>query len=141
MVFVELVQTTDQQKVVSTLLIDYAATLPVKIETSLLDTMWIAGTKDGYGGCIGLRELDNQTGEIKRLYVSPAARGRGLGKALIEAAIAEARARAYHRIRLDTMPTMKAAQGLYRAFGFKPIAPYYESPHECSEFFELQLVS
>jgi putative acetyltransferase len=76
-------------------------------------------------GMIGLKPLAPDIAEIKRLYVVPEARGLGLGKLLAERAIAEARAKGYARVRLDThRPSMGAAIGLYRSLGFSEIPPY-----------------
>lgn len=66
--------------------------------------------------------------EMKRLYVAPSGRGRGLGRSLIDALIREAAARGYDVMVLDTLPTMTAAIGLYRDAGFRPTAPYYDTP-------------
>jgi ribosomal protein S18 acetylase RimI-like enzyme len=79
-------------------------------------------------GCVALRPLDDAYCEMKRLYVAPPARGTGLGKALMEAIVAEGRRRGYRAIRLDTLPEMTVAQAMYRAAGFESIAPYYETP-------------
>jgi ribosomal protein S18 acetylase RimI-like enzyme len=78
-------------------------------------------------GCVGLRPLADGACEMKRLYVDPAARGLGLGRALMDAVVAEATRRRYPEIRLDTLPTMTAAIAMYRAAGFAPIAPYYDT--------------
>jgi putative acetyltransferase len=76
-------------------------------------------------GIVGLKPLALGIAEIKRLYVVPEARGCGLGRALAERAIAEARAKGYERVRLDThRPSMAAAIALYRDLGFVEIAPY-----------------
>ncbi|HYI72862.1 MAG TPA: GNAT family N-acetyltransferase [Skermanella sp.] len=90
----------------------------------------IARNMDGEPlGCVALRPLDDAGRcEMKRLYVSPRARGLGLGKALVDAVIAEATRIGHREMRLDTLPTMGEAIALYRKAGFQPIDPYYETP-------------
>lgn len=90
-------------------------------------------------GCVAVRLLDAETAEMKRLYVRAAHRGRGLGRALAEAAIAAARAAGCRRIVLDTLPKMREAQELYRTLGFRPIPPYLENPTPGALCFELRL--
>ena len=80
-------------------------------------------------GCVALRPTEpDDCCEMKRLYVSPEGRGRGLGRALADAILGAAVRIGYREIRLDTLPTMAEAQSLYRKLGFVPIAPYNETP-------------
>ncbi|MGA3034832.1 MAG: GNAT family N-acetyltransferase [Terracidiphilus sp.] len=70
-------------------------------------------------GCIALRRVDRDHAEAKRLYVRPAFRGCGLGRALMEWVMAEARAAGYREIVGDTMPVMRDALALYERMGFE----------------------
>jgi ribosomal protein S18 acetylase RimI-like enzyme len=91
-------------------------------------------------GCVGVRPLDAQTAEMKRLFVRPGARGLGLGRKLAQAAIADARERGFSRMVLDTIgEKMGEAVALYRSLGFREIAPYYENPIEGALYLELGL--
>jgi ribosomal protein S18 acetylase RimI-like enzyme len=93
-------------------------------------TLLLARAADGTPlGCAALRPL-GPAGlcEMKRLYVAPPGRGLGLGQALVEAVIAHAAHAGYQEVRLDTLPTMAAAQALYLKLGFETIPPYYCSP-------------
>jgi ribosomal protein S18 acetylase RimI-like enzyme len=95
-------------------------------------------------GCVALRRLDDETCEMKRMYVDSRFRGRGVGRALTERVLAEARSRGYARMRLDTSVRQKEAIGLYERFGFAPIEPYYELSREMREwlvFRELDLAA
>jgi len=90
-------------------------------------------------GCVGVRRIGERLCEMKRLFVRPAHHGTGLGRRLATAAVDEARRAGYATMRLDTLPTMRAALGLYRSLGFREIAPYTHNPIEGTHFLELVL--
>ncbi len=103
--------------------------------------LFIAVTTDGEAvGCVALRPVEPDGAcEMKRLYVAPAGRGSGLGKALMQAVIREARRIGYREMRLDTLPSMTTAQAMYREAGFVSIDPYYDTPVGGSVFMALDL--
>jgi len=80
-------------------------------------------------GCIALKPLEAKVAEIKRLFVRPQARGNGVGKALVQAALVTAAQLGYGEIKLDTLPDMQSAIALYKASGFEPIPPYGSHPY------------
>jgi GNAT superfamily N-acetyltransferase len=91
-------------------------------------------------GVVALKPLAASIAEIKRLYVVPQARGAGVGRRLAERAVAEAYAKGYQRVRLDThRPSMIAAMALYRRLGFVEIAPYGPDLGGEIAFFEQKL--
>jgi GNAT superfamily N-acetyltransferase len=133
---------------------EYAASLPVDLafqnfaeELERLPAEYgpprgaflLAEAGERHIGCVGLREFDGTTGEVKRLYVVPASRGSGAGRALARGIVSLARDLGYRRLVLDTLPTMGDAQRLYRSLGFAPIAPYRFNPVEGAAYLELRL--
>ena len=104
-------------------------------------TLLLAMADERAVGCVALRALDDQTCELKRLYVRQEARGRGIGRVLCEALIAEAQSLGYARMKLDTVPQMVEAIALYRALGFVPAEPYRYNPLPGAMFMELVLES
>lgn len=94
----------------------------------------LAGPAGAAIGCIALRPIavdgtaDGAVGEIKRLFVQPAARGQGLGERLVAAIVDIARAAGYRELKLDTLLHMTDARRLYERLGFAPCSPYYHNP-------------
>jgi ribosomal protein S18 acetylase RimI-like enzyme len=90
-------------------------------------------------GCVGLRPIDQDVGEVKRLYVRPTMRGLGIGRSLLSTLRSEASGAGYRSLRLDTIHEMHAAIELYRSFGFREITAYHDDFEEPRRFFELAL--
>ena len=91
-------------------------------------------------GCVGLRKLNDEVCEMKRLYVREQFRSLGIGRALVEAVIEKARKIDYNYMRLDTVPSMEVASALYASVGFKNTGAYRYNPIEEAVFMELKLV-
>ena len=90
-------------------------------------------------GLVGLKQLGSDVCEMKRLYVSPAYRGRNLGRKLAEAAISEGQVMGYKIMRLDTLARMPEAGPLYKSLGFTEIAAYYDNPESDAVYMERRL--
>lgn len=93
-------------------------------------------------GCGGLRVLPPDAAgarlEVKHLYAAPSARGRGVGRALLTALVAHARAAGASTVVLDTNRSLEAAGGLYRSAGFEPVAAYNDNPN-ATDWYALRL--
>lgn len=92
-------------------------------------------------GCVGIRKFEPQVAEVKRMFIQPAFRSRGMGKPLLSEAIQLARSLNYCALRLDTLPFMRKAITLYHAMGFREIEPYRYNPIEGTRYFELDLTT
>jgi GNAT superfamily N-acetyltransferase len=104
--------------------------------------IYLAILNDAPVGCAALRPLDRlgpTTGEVKRMYIQPTARGHGLGHALIAQLIADARAIGYTLLKLDTSTSMHAAQHVYTKAGFTPCPDYNNDPMPDTAWYELRL--
>jgi len=100
----------------------------------------LARLGDEIAGCVAMHKLEDDICEMKRLYVRPRFRGKGLGRVLANAVIAEARKIGYKFMRLDTVePVMKDAVVLYRRLGFYEIAPYRVNPMPGTLYMEVKL--
>ena len=108
------------------------------------DTMYAPPTggiilcKEGeeYIGCVGIRKIDSDTAEMKRMWVRIPYQGRKIGTELLLAATELARECGYRTIRLDTLNTMTPAINLYRKNGFVEIPSYYHNPDPRAAYFE-----
>lgn len=90
-------------------------------------------------GCIGLRKIDDENCEMKRLYIREKFRGKNLGNILVKKIITEARSIGYSYMLLDTLPFLKSAIRLYEKYGFYKIERYNNSPMNNSIYMKLNL--
>ena len=101
--------------------------------------LFLAIYNKNVAGCVGLRKFENDICEMKRLYVRPDFRRKGIGKALSVAIINAAREIGYSTMRLDTVPWMKEAITLYHSMGFIDILAYRYNPIPGTVYMELKL--
>ncbi len=108
-----------------------------------LGCLLIAYADQGAVGAVGLRPLESRGStrrcEMKRLYVRPNYRKRGVGQQLVRRIITEAKEMGYLAMRFDTLPSMRSAREIYGAYGFVPVENYNDSPLDGIEHFELDL--
>ena len=101
--------------------------------------IYLAYADSQAAGCIGMRKLDEENCEMKRLYVKPEFRRNGLGKILVDRIISDAKKEGYRHIFLDTLPFLESALKMYKAYGFYEIPCYNDSPMDTSIFLKLDL--
>jgi GNAT superfamily N-acetyltransferase len=100
---------------------------------SAADVSVVLVVRDGDGtalGCGALRALGDGAAEVKRMYVVPEARGRGVAKAVLRGLEDAARARGWTTLRLETGPRQPEALGLYTGSGYRPIGPFGAYLHD-----------
>jgi GNAT superfamily N-acetyltransferase len=89
------------------------------------DGVWLVAYRDGSPvGCGGLQRLDEETGEVRRIFLDAAARGQGIGRALLDQLEAHAWRLGYQRVRLTTGDEQPEALGLFTSAGFTEIPPF-----------------
>lgn len=104
-------------------------------------SLYIAKVDGALAGCVAMKkhEGEENTGELKRLYVRPEFRGKGYARKLSEKIVEDAKAVGYDALYLDTLPFLTAAQRLYGSMGFEVCAAYNEDPMGCSIFMRKEL--
>ncbi len=101
----------------------------------------LALADDEPAGTVALRRLNSTSGEVKRLYLRPQYRGRGVGRRLLSAVIERANAIGYDTLYADTLPSMLEALSLYQRAGFVPVEPYSSTPTPGAIYLERKLLS
>lgn len=101
--------------------------------------LFLAQVDNEVAGCVSLRELDDSTCEMKRLFVRPPFRVAGIGRTLVEHCLQAAREIGYRRMVLDTLPNMVSAHRLYESLGFVPIEAYTPNPIVGAKYLALVL--
>lgn len=101
--------------------------------------LYLACQEDSPAGCIGLRKIDSENCEMKRLYVRPAYRGRQIGSRLVRRIVEDAKEIGYRHMLLDTLPFLNDAVRMYKHLGFYEISRYNNSPMKGSIYMKLDL--
>lgn len=101
--------------------------------------LFLVKVEDKFVGCAGIRYNEPEVCELKRMFLKTQTRGTGLGQKLMQSCIDEAKNLGYKKMRLDTLPHLKQALGLYQKFGFKPIDAYCFNPFKEAIFLEKAL--
>ena len=150
----KLATTKEEFKIARNLFEEYATSLEIDlefqgftIELKTLSAIYsppngaliLAMIGDEVAGCSAVRRLEDQIAELKRMYIKPAHRGKGIGKSILDYSIMQARALKYQYIRLDTLPSMTYAIHIYKSRGFYDIEPYRFNPVKGTRYLELIL--
>lgn len=101
--------------------------------------LYIAYFNEQLAGCIGLRKIDNENCEMKRLYVRPEFRGNHIGNELVNRIIDDAKEIGYKFMLLDTFPFLENAIQMYKNFGFYEISSYNNSPMDSLIYMKMDL--
>lgn len=101
--------------------------------------LYLAWCEGKPAGCIGLRKLDKQRCEMKRLYVRPEFRGHKIGDLLIQKIMEDAREIGYTTLMLDTLPFLQNAIHMYQRYGFYERGSYNDSPMDTSIYMQYDL--
>ena len=151
MIEVYLAQTEEDFIAAANLFLKYAQELPIALDFQHFDEelqklkqiyadveggIILCKENNKYIGCAGIRKFNSETAELKRMWIDPSARGKGIGSRILKAAIALALNKNYKEIVLDTLDNMQPAIKLYRQAGFKEIEPYYFNPYKNALFFK-----
>lgn len=143
--------TKDEYKAAAILFREYAAWLNIDLtfqhfekEMLELDKMYswphggiiLCREENEFTGCLGIRKIDNETAEMKRMWIRTGHHGKGLGSKLLEQAIELAKQCGYKKIKLDTLNYMTPAIHLYKKHGFVEVNAYYHNPNKTALFFE-----
>ena len=155
MIAIQTARFPEQLHVVRTIFREYAQSLGIDLGFQQFDAelaglpgkfaaprgcVLLASNHDGeIVGCVAMRPIKETICEMKRLYVRPAGRGLQVGRQLATRICVAAKQAGYQRMRLDTLPTMRAALRLYLSLGFEPIDPYVFNPIPGAIFLECDL--
>ena len=101
--------------------------------------LYIAYFNEQLAGCIGLRKIDDENCEMKRLYVRPEFRGNHIGNELVNRIIDDAKEIGYKFMLLDTFPFLENAIHMYKNFGFYEISSYNNSPMDSLIYMKMDL--
>ena len=148
------VDSKNDMNYVRALFLEYAHSLPFKLDFQDFDQeletlpgkyaepfgcILVAFIDKEAVGCIAIRKIENNTCEMKTLYVKSKYRGNGIGKELVEHSIKKAKEKGYDYMKLDTLSSMKGAVSLYKSLGFMEIEPYIYNPFENAVYMGLKL--